>query len=615
MDLKTLVKKADEHRHGLHLLIVWSILIAASAVWNIHENYSGTSSKALIEAKTIFQHNLAYRRWNAMNDGVYVKVSERTPPNPYILDETRDLTTKEGVKLTIINPFQMTRQAYDLLRIQSPELAVLNRTVSLNPINQDNEPDEWERKALLLFEKGKGEMSDITTINGAPFMRLIAPYVTEERCLKCHEYQGYHIGDIRGGMSVAVPMQPYWDAAGSARKIIVMTHLLLWLLGTLAITLFFASFKKYKIALRQNEEKFRIVSEFAYNFEYWINEKREISFISPSCDRITGYSREDFLNSSQLMYDLVHPDDKVLFKKHLADFGDPPHEDIEFRIITKDGDVRWMAHTCTPIYVDGKFLGRRGSNRDITTNKKLKEELQQAKKVEEIGRFAGGIAHDFNNVLTSVSSLTSLLKGQINHDKPQLQKIVNYILIATKLGQNLTSNLLMFGRKRTTNLEKLKLNGTITKLENVIGSLLSDLIACSITLDDSESYVMIDQHQVEQILINLSINARDAMPAGGSLGICTSRKTIGKTYLCRYGDIPRGDYMVLSISDTGHGIAEEILDKIFHPFFSTKPDNKGTGLGLSIIHDIVLQHKGYIDVKSVLKEGTVFSVYFPVVQS
>ncbi|OKY74109.1 MAG: hypothetical protein BM485_14950 [Desulfobulbaceae bacterium DB1] len=611
MDLKNIAKNAAEHRHGLYLLIVWTILIAASAIWNIHENYRGTYSKALIEAKTIFQHNLAYRRWNAMNDGVYVKVSDKTPPNPFILDDNRDLTTNEGELLTIINPFQMTRQAYDLLRIQSPELAVLNRTVSLDPVNPENTPDEWERKALLDFEKGNGEVSDITTIDGAPFMRLISPYVTEERCLKCHEHQGYEIGDIRGGMSVAVPMQPYLDAAGSAKKIIVMTHLFLWLLGTLAITLFFANFRKYKITIRQNEEKFRIVSEFAYNFEYWISETKEIRFISPSCERITSYSREDFLNSSQLMYDMVHPDDRVFLKNHLVDFKDPAHEDIEFRILTKDGDVRWLAHTCMPIHVDGKFLGRRGCNRDITADKKLKEELQQAKKVEEIGRFAGGIAHDFNNVLTSVLSLTSLLKSQIDPDKPQLQKIVNYILIATKLGQNLTSNLLMFGRKRTSNLTKLKLNEIVTNLESVIGSLLSDTITCSITLDDNERFVMIDQHQIEQILINLSINARDAMPAGGTLRISTRRETIEKAYSCRHGDIPRGDYMVLSVTDTGHGIAEEILAKIFQPFFSTKPDNKGTGLGLSIIHDIVQQHKGFIDVQSVLKQGTVFRVYFP----
>lgn len=613
MNAANLVRKAGEHRYGIALLFVWSLLIIASAIWNLHENYRGTYSKALIEAKTIFQHNLAYRRWNAMHDGLYVRVTDKNPPNPYILAEGRDLVTRDGTVLTTINPFQMTRQAYDLLRTQSPELAVLNRTVSLNPLNPDNLPDEWEKKALLDFEKGRGEVSDITMIDGAPFMRLIAPYITEQQCLKCHEYQGYQVGDIRGGMSVAVPMTPYFASAASARKIIILTHVALWVLGTLAIMLFFNSFRKYKIAIRRNEEKFRIVSEFAYNFEYWIDENKEIVFISPSCERITGYSREDFMNSSQLMFEMVHPDDRAKLKKHLASFHEATHEEMEFRIITKEGTVRWMAHTCTPIFVEGKFLGRRGSNRDITAAKRMEEELRQAKRVEEIGRFAGGIAHDFNNVLTSVSSLTYLLKNKIARDDKSLQEIVNYVMIATKLGQNLTSNLLMFGRRRASDLKERQLNAIVANLENVIASLLSDLITFSVSLADRERPVMVDQHQVEQILINLATNARDAMPGGGRLTISTDPARVDRPLPCRDGEIPAGDYMTLSVADTGSGISEENLQKIFTPFYSTKPDNKGTGLGLSIIQDIIRQHHAFLDVQSVVGEGTRFQVYFPVV--
>ena len=156
--------------------------------------------RARIEAQTIFQHNLAYRRWNAARGGVYAEVTDENLPNPYILSDMRDVTTKEGVKLSLINPFQMTKQAYELLSKQSP-LASINRTVSLKPLNPENRPDLWETKALRAFEGGKTEFSEITEINGLPYMRVLKPYITEEGCLKCHGHQGYGVGDIRGAIA------------------------------------------------------------------------------------------------------------------------------------------------------------------------------------------------------------------------------------------------------------------------------------------------------------------------------------------------------------------------------------------------------------------------------
>lgn len=577
----------------------------------MHENYKATYSKAIIEAKTIFQHNLAYRRWNSMHGGVYAKVTEINQPNPYIVIGQRDIIAQDGAEYTMINPFQMTRQAYDLLKKQSPELAVYNRTVSLDPLNSENVPDEWEIKALEAFEEGKGAMSEITTINGLPYMRLMSPYITEDRCLGCHEHQGYDVGDVRGGMSISVPMQPYYDAAASTREIIVMTHMLLWMLGAVTITLLFVGLSKYQARIAKNEEKFRIVSEFAYNFEYWVNQNKKIAFISPSCERVTGYSRKEFLQKSHMFFDMIHPDDKGMFKNHLKEFDEPVHEDMEYRIVTKDGDVRWLSHVCSPIYVDGKFRGRRGSNRDITDNKLLEEDLIQAKKVESLGHFAGGVAHDFNNVLTSISTITQLLKGKIDKENTTLHEYINYITVASKLGQNLTSNLLLFGRRRTTNLEKSKLNGIITNIDNILRVLLTDEIDCAISLTDKEESVMVDPHQVEQVLINLATNARDAMPNGGQLAIETAAISFQKNRAGKFGDIPAGDYMTLSVSDTGSGINETDMATIFEPFYSTKASTKGTGLGLSIVDNIIKQHNAFIDIDSTLDKGTTFRIFFP----
>ena len=611
MFLQSLAKKISKQRYSLALLAAWSVLIFLSAVWNIHENFRGTYSKAVIEAETIFQHNLAYRRWNSMHGGVYAKVTEINPPNPYIVIGQRDLIAQDGTEYTMINPFQMTRQAYDLLKKQSPELAVYNRTVSLDPLNSDNIPDEWEIKALEGFESGKGAISEITTIGGLPYMRLMSPYITEERCLGCHEHQGYDVGDIRGGMSISVPMQPYYEAAASAKEIIVMTHMLLWMLGAVTITLLFFGLSRYQARIVKNEEKFRIVSEFAYNFEYWVNENKKIAFISPSCERVTGYSRKEFLKKSHMFFDMIHPDDKGMFKNHLKEFDEPVHDDMEYRIITKKGDVRWLSHVCTPIYVDGEFRGRRGSNRDITENKLLEEDLVQAKKVESLGHFAGGVAHDFNNVLTSISTITQLLKSKIDKEDTTLHEYINYITVASKLGQNLTSNLLLFGRKRTTDLKKLQLNEIIQNIDNILLVLLTDEIDCTITLADKENFVMGDPHQIEQILINLATNARDAMPNGGNLTIETAMLSLDKKRPGRFGDIPPGDYMSLTVSDTGSGINETDLATIFEPFYSTKASTKGTGLGLAIVDNIIRQHKAFIEIDSKLGEGTAFRIFFP----
>lgn len=175
------MKKNWEQQSLFILPVIWTFLIAGSAIWNLHENYRSNYDKALIEAQTIFQHNLAYRRWNSMHEGLYARTGRLTQPNQYIMHKNRDVMTRDGVLLTMINPFQMTRQAYDLLRIHSPELAVLNRTVSLDPLNPANTPDPWETRALQGFEEGKGPVNEITTINGASYMRLMSPYVTEKK--------------------------------------------------------------------------------------------------------------------------------------------------------------------------------------------------------------------------------------------------------------------------------------------------------------------------------------------------------------------------------------------------------------------------------------------------
>ncbi|MBI4683726.1 MAG: DUF3365 domain-containing protein [Nitrospirae bacterium] len=473
-------------------LVLWAVLVSVSAIWNIYRNRDETVERALIEARTIFQHNLAYRRWNTQHGGVYVKVDEESRPNPYLVVPDRDIITKDGGILTLVNPFRMTKQAYELLLKQTP-LAPINRVVSQTPLNPDNEPNEWERKALMAFkEKGIVEVSELTKIKGDLYMRLIKPYVVEEGCLKCHGIQGYKVGDIRGGMSISVPMQPYYEAAILTQKIIVLTHFFLWLLGTLTIILFSRGLRKYQNA-----------------------------------------------------------------------------------------------------------------------KKRLEEQLFQSQKMESLGHFACGIAHDFNNVLSAINGFAFLLYRALKIKDEGLAEYVKHIDISAKLGKNLTANLLAFGRKQIVKPKAIKLSVIINNLSEILKTLVSEDIELKLLLSDEDFYIFADQHQIEQVIINLCTNAKSAMPAGGELTIQTNLKVFDKEYQGRFSTIPPGYYMSLSIGDTGTGIDSKYMEHIFEPFFTTKEPGRGTGLGLAIVYTIVSQYNGFIDIISESNKGTTFSLYFP----
>jgi hypothetical protein len=210
------------------LAAVWSIIVAASAVWNIYQSNKHSYEMALIEARNSYKKDVAYRRWNAMQGIVYVPITEYTPPNPYLIVPERDVVTKDGKRLTMVNPAYMTRQVFELMQ---KDLGVLGHITSLNPIRPGNKPDAWEKRALQLFNKGRKEFSSLEKINGKTYLRYMAPLVTEKSCLKCHASQGYREGEIRGGISVSVPMDVLKTIARKDIHWRAIAHGLLWLIG------------------------------------------------------------------------------------------------------------------------------------------------------------------------------------------------------------------------------------------------------------------------------------------------------------------------------------------------------------------------------------------------
>lgn len=251
--------------------------------------------------------------------------------------------------------------------------------------------------------------------------------------------------------------------------------------------------------------------------------------------------------------------------------------------------------------------------RDITERKHLEAQLYQAQKMEAVGQLAGGIAHDFNNILSVIMGFASLIKMTISEDDPNREHLKE-ILIAAKRAANLTHSLLAFSRKQIINPQSMDINETVRSIKKLLSSLISENIDLKMLLTNKDTKVLADRGQIDQIIINLATNARDAMTDKGALIIETDQVKLDDKYIQKRGYGAHGTYVSIAVSDTGSGIDNKIKEKIFEPFFTTKEVGKGTGLGLSMVHGIIKQHHGFIDVNSKVGKGTTFKIYLPAIK-
>jgi CheY-like chemotaxis protein len=240
----------------------------------------------------------------------------------------------------------------------------------------------------------------------------------------------------------------------------------------------------------------------------------------------------------------------------------------------------------------------------------LEKQLQQSQRMEAIGTLAGGIAHDFNNILTVITGYAGLLQAECKNDNKLLSK-ANKISEAADRGSKLTHGLLAYSRKKTEPSTPLDLNQLVIKVYDLFGKVIGEWIEKHITLSSMQLIVLGDSSQLEQVLVNLATNARDAMPDGGVLSIKTTQTSIDSEFCRMYGYGEPGEYALITVEDTGSGMSKEVQQKIFDPFYTTKDTGKGTGLGLAIAWGVVKQHKGYILVDSEPGQGTRFRIFLP----
>ena len=339
-------------------------------------------------------------------------------------------------------------------------------------------------------------------------------------------------------------------------------------------------------------------------------------YVSPQIESILGFSPQEWLASPMNWLDHIHSEDRpvaVAAEKRFLETQEMFQ--AEYRMFARDGRILWFRDEGVMLQAaaDDRRSLMQGVLYDITEHRRLEEQLRHSQKLEAVGQLAGGVAHDFNNLLMLIQAHNERLRGRLapgdaaHKDAAEIERAVTR---ATAL----TQQLLAFSRRQVLQLRALNLNTVLTDVAKMLDRLIPASIELKVAPDASPNCVKADRGQIEQVILNLAVNARDAMPRGGKLTIATTNIDLHETYAGSHARIPPGRYVILSISDTGVGMHSDVQARIFEPFFTTKNPGKGTGLGLAIVYGVVKQTGGWITARSEVGSGTSFEIYFPEAQ-
>ncbi|MFH0954088.1 MAG: ATP-binding protein [Verrucomicrobiota bacterium] len=389
-----------------------------------------------------------------------------------------------------------------------------------------------------------------------------------------------------------------------------------------------------RVALAESEQRFRQVAETSGEWIWELDRDGKYTYSSPVIRTILGYQPEEVLHRK--LMDWVAEDDRAMMESELESAFNEKAAMVRVihRQVHREGFQVGLETSAIPI-VDaaGEMRGFRGAHRDVTREKDLESQLRHSQKIEAIGRLAGGIAHDFNNLLTAILGCSSLLLEELREDDP-IRSDIEKIRQAGDRAATLTRQLLAFSRRQVLHVQKLSVNDVVRDMEKMLRRTLGEDIELVTKLDPRPPFIESDMDQLQQIILHLLINARDAMSdpqfmaraeardemekvraamAGKPkrLTIETASATLDEAFCAKHVDAKPGTHVVLTVSDTGIGMPAEVREHLFEPFFTTKEVGRGSGLGLSTIYGIVQQMGGFIEVESTLGEGTTFRIYLP----
>ena len=587
----------------------WTLLVAGILGVTLYFSVHEEREIALNRAMDSYHKDLAYRKWAAERGGVYVPMDEKTSPNPYLAGRPdRDVTTTTGKKLTLVNPAYMTRMVHEL---GAKAYGLQGHLTSLHPIRPENGPDAWERRVLESFERGNLDYSEVIPGAAGPMLRYMGVFLVEPSCLSCHAAQGYKVGDIRGGISVTVPL-------GSGPSRLGLTHkssatyaiLAFWVMGGISIYLWV---RRLVAAGMDQERMLAAVADSSRRF-HQLFESSPAPMLIHRAGRVTdvnlaavqlfeGAGTADLIGLPIL--DLVHPDFHALVNErisHVLKTGQPTALIQEIFLTLHRKEV-WVEVQTVPLELAGgpavlvfaqDLTERRRSDAE---RRQLEAEVQHTQKLESLGSLAGGIAHDMNNVLAAIMGMSSLLQTRHEGDASIVKSLRTIEKAATR-GRDLVKGLTDFARKGLEQPKIMDLNALVQAELDLLVRTSRQRFTFEVDLDAELPAIMGEPSILGSAFMNLCVNAFDAMPKGGTLRIQTRRAS---------------GHVELLVTDTGEGIPADILSRVTDPFFTTKPAGRGTGLGLAMVYGAMKAHGGVLDIKSEVGQGTRITLRFPAV--
>ncbi|MEW6289255.1 MAG: DUF3365 domain-containing protein [Thermodesulfobacteriota bacterium] len=590
----------------------WTLIVISSLIWNIVRQQQDALEVGINQARTIYQKDLVYYRWATEHDRVFVPITDKTPPNPYLqhLPEFEGLTSA-GTELTMINPEYMIRQVYEM---QTPASGILGHITSLNPIRAENAADPWETKALKKFEKGIKEVYSVEQINGEPYLRLMRPMITERGCLKCHARQGYHLDSIRGGISVSVPMSLLFSLNRKDIFMFSLAHGSLWILGLLGIFLESYRINQSILERDQAEAKTKSIIDNMLDGLITMHPNGIIESVNSAACKMFGYKASELVGQNiDMLIEFPSTRDWSGKQQKGPDFNirDATGPQNELTGKRRDGSTLPIAISLSEMEL-GLAQLLIATVRDITVEKIRKTEALRAGQLAAIGELAAGVAHEINNPINGIINYSQLLLDDFECDEksdPTQKDIMSRIIKEGERIALIVRNLLSFARQRDEFIDGVHIHDIIKdSLALLMHQIQKDGIQLSVNVPAELPALKGNPQQLQQVLVNLLTNACYALNQKYPGRSSEKRLEIASSVVNMEGR----DFIRTTVTDWGTGIAQDVINHIFDTLFTTKPPGKGTGLGLSISKGLVRDHHGHLALTSTPGNPTVATLDLPV---